>query len=118
MANFPSSSEFPDEVQSFSLENTNVRGRLVRLGKTYGNILNNHNYPIQVASLIGELTTMSICLADSLKYHGQFILQTQSTGPVNMMVANITSEGTLRSYARYDTKKFKNTVIQLSLIHI
>jgi molecular chaperone Hsp33 len=118
MANFALPSEFPDEVQSFSLENTNVRGRLVRLGKAYEKILNNHNYPTQVASLIGELTTMSISLADSLKYDGQFILQTQSTGPINMMVANITSQGTLRSYARYDTKKFDTTIMQNSIPYL
>ena len=118
MANFALPSEFQDEVQSFSLENSNVRGRLVRLGKAYEKILNNHNYPIQVASLIGELTTMSISLADSLKYDGQFILQTQSTGPINMMVANITSQGTLRSYARYDTKKFDTTTMQNSIPYL
>ena len=115
MANFESSFEFPDAVQSFSIENTNVRGRLVRLGKAYEKILNKHNYPTQVASLIGELTAMSVSLADSLKYHGQFILQTQSTGPVDMMVANVTSKGTLRSYARYDIKKFENTTMQNSI---
>ena len=116
MANFTSSLKFPDAVQSLSIENTNVRGRLVRLGKAYEKILNKHNYPTQVASLIGELTAMSVSLADSLKYHGQFILQTQSTGPVDMMVANVTSKGTLRSYARYDIKKFENIDLDLKNI--
>jgi molecular chaperone Hsp33 len=110
--------EFPDEVQSFSVENTNVRGRLVRLGKAYENILNNHDYPTQVAGLIGELTVMSISLADSLKYDGQFILQTQSSGPINMMVANVTSGGTIRSYARYDAEKFNKTIKQNSVPHL
>jgi len=118
MANSASPLEFPDEVQSFSVEHTNVRGRLVRLSKAYEKILTNHNYPAQVASLIGELTAMSISLADSLKYDGQFILQTQSDGPINMMVANVTSSGTIRSYARYDAEKFNNTIKQNSVPYL
>ena len=118
MANSASPLEFPDEVQSFSVEHTNVRGRLVRLSKAYEKILTNHNYPAQVASLIGELTAMSISLADSLKYDGQFILQTQSDGPINMMVANVTSSGTIRSYARYDSEKFNNTIKQNSVPYL
>jgi molecular chaperone Hsp33 len=109
---------FLDEVQSFSVEHTNVRGRLVRLGRAYESILNNHNYPIQVAGLIGELTVMSISLADSLKYDGQFILQTQSSGPINMMVANVTSDGTIRSYARFDATKFNQTIEQNSVPYL
>jgi len=115
MANSILPLKFPDEVQSFSIERNNVRGRLVRLGNAYEKILNKHNYPAQVASLIGELTTMSISLADSLKYDGQFILQTQSDGPINMMVANVTSSGKIRSYARFDAKNFDNTKKQSTI---
>ena len=100
--------EFPCEVQSFGIEGTNVRGRLVRLGKTYEEILKNHKYPIQVAELIGELTVMTIALADSLKYEGQFILQTQSDGPINMMVSNVTSGGKVRSFAKHKIKSIDN----------
>ena len=110
--------EFPDEVQSFSVENTNVRGRLVRLGRAYEDILNNHNYPTQVAGQIGELLVMSISLSDSLKYDGRFILQTQSSGPINMMVAHVTSEGTIRSYARYEADKFNKTIKQNSVPYL
>ena len=118
MANSILPLKFPDEVQSFSIERTNIRGRLVRLGSAYEKILNKHNYPTQVANLIGELTTMSISLADSLKYDGQFILQTQSDGPINMMVANVTSSGKIRSYARFDAKKFNNTTFQSTIPYL
>ena len=118
MVNSASPIEFMDEVQSFSVENTNVRGRLVRLGQAYENILLNHSYPTPVARLIGELTVMSISLADSLKYDGKFILQTQSSGPINMMVANVTSRGTIRSFARYDAKKFSKPITQSSLPYL
>ena len=108
----------PCEVQSFGIEGTSIRGRLVRLGKTYEEILKNHNYPNQVAGLLGELTVMTISLADSLKYEGQFILQTQSDGPINMMVSNVTSSGEVRSYAKYKIKDVSNTNKQKSIPYL
>ena len=101
MANLLSTSQLLCEVQSFSIKSKNVRGSLVRLGRVYEEILKNHNYPIQVATLIGELTLISISLSNTLKYKGQFILQTNSDGPINMMVSHVTSDGKVRSYARY-----------------
>ena len=108
MTNLMSGSQLLCEVQSFSIKSKNVRGSLVRLGRVYEEILKNHNYPIQVATLIGELTLISISLASTLKYKGQFILQTNSDGPINMMVSNVTSDGKVRSYARYKTISFSD----------
>jgi molecular chaperone Hsp33 len=100
--------EFPNEVQPFSVEGANVRGRLVRLGQAYGDILGSHNYPAEVGALMGELTAMTAALSDSLKYDGLFILQTQSDGPVGMMVVDVSSDGVMRGYARYDSEKISD----------
>ena len=107
--------KMPSEVQPFSIEGANVRGRLVRLGQAYSEILGNHDYPIQVAGLMGELTAMTVALADSLKYDGLFILQTQSDGPISMMVVDVTSTGTMRGYARFDKKKLADVEDQSSV---
>lgn len=109
---------FPDEVQSFNVENSNIRDCLVRLGKAYEEILYNHHYPAQVASLIGKLTIIGISLANSLKYEGQFILQTQSDGPINLMVCNFTSSGKIRSYARYRIRDLPTKIRQNSLPYL
>jgi len=111
--------QFPNEVQPFSIEGANVRGRLVRLGQAYGDILGPHDYPEPVGVLMGELTAMTVALADSLKYEGLFILQTQSDGPVSMMVVDVTSQGTLRGYARYDEDPFSgDSAIDTAVPHI
>jgi molecular chaperone Hsp33 len=107
--------KMPSEVQPFSIEGANVRGRLVRLGQAYSEVLGNHDYPIQVAGLMGELTAMTVALADSLKYDGLFILQTQSDGPISMMVVDVTSTGTMRGYARFDKKKLADVEDQSSV---
>jgi molecular chaperone Hsp33 len=109
---------FPSEVQPFSIEGANVRGRLVRLGQAYADILGSHDYPTEVANLMGELSAMTVSLADSLKYDGLFILQTQSDGPVSMMVVDIASQGTMRGYARYDIDKLADVEGQTSVPHL
>ena len=98
---------FPDEIQSFSLYRTNIRGRIVRLGKSYSDLLRIQSYPVQIASLLGELTSVSIALADSMKYNGQFFLQTHSDGPVSTMVAHVKYDGTFRRYVNYNERSFK-----------
>ncbi|MCK4939733.1 MAG: Hsp33 family molecular chaperone HslO, partial [Rhodospirillaceae bacterium] len=42
------------------------------------------------------------------KYDGVFGLQTQGDGPVGLMVADVTSAGALRGYARYDEEQIKS----------
>lgn len=109
MTNLDIATEFASEVQPFSIEGANVRGRLVRLGLAFDDILTGHDYPAPVGRLMGELTAMTAALADSLKYDGLFILQTQSDGPVSMMVVDVTSAGEMRGYARYDADKLAGT---------
>ena len=78
-----------------------MRGKLVRLGATYAEILAAHEYPPVVAELLGETLALSAALSTSLKYDGTFILQTSSDGPVRMLIADVTSAGGMRAYARY-----------------
>ena len=96
-----------DSVQPFRIEGANVRGRLARLGPTYQEILRPHDYPLPVARLLGETLALTAALATTVKLEdGVFILQTQGDGPVGMMVADVTSGGDVRGYARYDDSAF------------
>ena len=98
---------FPDEVQPFSVEGANVRGRLVRLGSTFSHIIEPHSYPDAVVRMMGQTCALTAALANALKYDGIFILQTQSEGPLSIMVADIVSGGGMRGYARYDAEAFQ-----------
>ena len=44
-------------------------------------------------------------LGSALKLEGRFILQTQSDGPVSMLVVNFTSPGQVRACARFDADR-------------
>ena len=100
-----SNQNYRDEILPFSIEGTRIRGRIVRLSNVYHDLLETKQYPEIVANFIGELSTLTILLADTIKYDGIFILQTQSDGPINISVADITHTGLIRGYALYDKAK-------------
>ncbi|HET8726743.1 MAG TPA: Hsp33 family molecular chaperone HslO [Alphaproteobacteria bacterium] len=94
-----------DVVQPFQIETTGLRGRLVRLGGMLDEILNRHAYPDPVAHMLGETVVLAGILASGLKYDGVFTLQTKGNGAISLMVADVTSDGGVRGYARYDASK-------------
>jgi molecular chaperone Hsp33 len=102
--------KFNDYVLPFQLEASGARGRLIRLGPAVDTILTKHAYPEQVLLLLGEAVTLTAMLGASLKFDGKFILQTQSDGPVRLVVVHYTSPGHLRGYASYNREDFIRTV--------
>src|ERR1700742_2564805 len=91
-----------DVVVPFTLENLDSRGRVVRLSASLDAILTRHNYPAPVARLLGEAVVLAALIGSSLKFEGRFILQTQTDGPVNLIVVDLDAPDGLRGYARFD----------------
>ena len=89
-----------DLVQPFQIEASNLRGRLVRLGATVDGILTAHAYPEPVARLLGETVVLAAMVASALKYDGVFTLQATGDAAVSMLVADVTSAGDVRGYAK------------------
>jgi len=95
-----------DQVLSFSVTAGLVRGRLVQLGPQLDRVLAAHpDAPPAVATLVAETCLVAAALASLLKYDGVFTLQAQGDGPVRVVVADITSDGTLRAMARFDAER-------------
>ena len=99
-----------DVIQPFQLDPFALRGRLVRLGPTVDRILGQHDYPEPVATLLGEAITLAVLLAGALKYDGVFTLQTKGDGPVRLLVADVKTDGAVRGYAQYDSKRLGEIV--------
>lgn len=91
-----------DTLVPFSVEALNCRGRAARLGDALDAILSRHDYPAPVARLLGEAVVLAALVGSSLKFDGKFILQTQTDGPVNLLVADLQAPDGIRAYARYD----------------
>ncbi len=100
---------FSDYVQPFQIEAPGLRGRLVRLGPAVDSVLARHGYPEAVAGILAEALSLGAVLASGLKYDGLFTLQIQGDGPVTLLVADITSDGAIRGYARFDSERLEAT---------
>ena len=91
-----------DFVLPFQLEKTSIRGRIVRLKSTVGEIAQRHDYPSIVNHLLAELTSLTVALASFFKFEGVFTLQISGNGPVRLMVVDVTHDGKIRACARFD----------------
>jgi molecular chaperone Hsp33 len=103
----PSAVPVHDALIPFEVASLDLRGRLIKLGPALDEILAKHAYPPQVAKLLGEAILLTTLLGSSLKFDGRFILQTQTDGPVSMIVVNLTAPDRLRAYARFDAERLK-----------
>jgi len=91
-----------DTIQPFEVAALDLRGRVVRLGPAVDEILGRHDYPAPVAKLLGEALVLTALLGSSLKLTGRFILQTQTDGPVRMLVVDFATPDRLRACATFD----------------
>jgi molecular chaperone Hsp33 len=94
-----------DTILPFAVKALDLRGRIVRLGAAVDTILTSHDYPAPVAKLLGEAIVLTVMLGSALKFEGRFILQTQSDGPVRMLVVDFTSPDKVRACARFDAER-------------
>jgi molecular chaperone Hsp33 len=106
----PSAIPADDTILPFQVEALDLRGRVVRFGAAIDTILSRHDYPPPVAKLLGEATVLAVLLGSTLKFEGRFILQTQSDGPVRMLVINYTTPDKVRACARFDRERVEAAI--------
>lgn len=99
-----------DHVVPFQVAGLDVRGRAVQLGPMLDRILARHAYPAPVARLLAEVIVLTVLLGTSLKFEGKLIVQTQSDGPVDLLVCDFTAPDNVRAYARFHQKKLDEAV--------
>ena len=91
-----------DTILPFEVSALDLRGRVVRLGPAVDKILEGHAYPQPVAKLLGEAIVLGVMLGSALKFEGRFILQTQTDGPVRMLVVDFMTPNRVRACARFN----------------
>ena len=114
MADAPELGEFgfagDDAVVPFAVEALDARGRAVQLGSMVDAILERHRYPEPVSRLLAEMVVLTVLLGTSLKFQGKFIAQTQTDGPVDLLVVDFTMPSSVRAYARFDEERLQAAV--------
>lgn len=91
-----------DYSQAFLFENSDVRGRIVRLQKSIHSIMEQHQYPNVIRHILGELLIASALLSSTFKYEGQLTIQFQSEGALKMLVAKCNHLFEIRGLAQWD----------------
>ncbi len=99
-----------DTILPFEVAALDLRGRVVRLGPAIDEILTRHDYPLPVSKLLGEAIALAALFGSSLKFDGRFIMQTQSDGPVRMLVVDYVTGGRIRACARFDKARVAEAI--------
>ncbi len=89
-----------DELHRFLL-GTAVRGGLIRLNNTWSIVLERADYPDNVRDQLGQLLIAAALLSATVKTKGKLTLQIRGSGPLNLMVAQVTSDKGLRCTANW-----------------
>jgi len=106
----PAETPVEDAILPFEVASLDLRGRVVRLGPALDRILGAHDYPLPVATLLGEAIVLTVLLGSALKFEGRFILQTQTDGAVRMLVVDFTAPGRVRACARFDRARVEAAI--------
>ncbi|HEY2138164.1 MAG TPA: Hsp33 family molecular chaperone [Xanthobacteraceae bacterium] len=106
----PAETPVDDAILPFEVASLDLRGRVVRLGDALDQVLTSHDYPAPVAKLLGEAIVLTVLLGSSLKFDGRFILQTQTDGPVRMLVVDFKSPGSVRACARFERARVEAAI--------
>ncbi|MBY0544573.1 MAG: Hsp33 family molecular chaperone HslO [Gammaproteobacteria bacterium] len=90
-----------DYLQRFLFEHHGVRGELVFLEDVFDTVMKQREYPSEVAMLVGKGMTAAALLSATIKYNGSLILQTQTSGPVTLMVVQCNQALGMRALAKW-----------------
>jgi len=89
-----------DQIQRFLIQGTPIRGQLISLDASYREVLKRVDVKGRSAEILGEALAAICLLAATIKMDGKITLQIRGDGDLNMLVAQATSERTLRGLIR------------------
>jgi molecular chaperone Hsp33 len=101
-------------VQRFLFKTLNIRGQVIQLHEAWQAMVKDRHYPEVIEKLLGELTVFSVIMASGMKHKGKITLQIQGSGPVTLLVVEVTHDLKIRGVAKTnDTVQNKNTLDEL-----
>lgn len=92
-----------DYIQRFLFEDLDIRGRLVCLTGAWRQMIEGRHYPAQIVELLGHTTALDVLLSANQKNAGRVTLQVRGSGPVNLLVADCSSELRIRGMAHFQS---------------
>lgn len=90
-----------DCTHRFVFEHYPIRGHLVHMDASWRALLEHRQYPSSIRDILGEAVAASVLLAATIKFDGQLTLQMQGQGAMHLLLAQCTSNLSVRGLARY-----------------
>lgn len=87
-------------AQRFLFKDLNIRGQHVHLQESWQEMLKDRHYPECIVKLLGELTAMAVFMANGIKHTGRITMQVQGSGPISLLVVDVTHDLKLRGVAK------------------
>ncbi|WP_286240450.1 Hsp33 family molecular chaperone HslO [Neptuniibacter halophilus] len=92
----------PDQIQRILFDELDIRGVVTGLRQTCADCFENHDYPVLIQQVLGEMLAAVSLLSSNLKFDGRLILQAQGQGNVRVLMAECNHRNEMRAIARFD----------------
>jgi molecular chaperone Hsp33 len=102
-----------DTLHRFLFEHLPIRGEIVRLDNVWQSVVDRHDYPPVLKSMMGELCAAAVLLAATLKLQGSMVLQIHGKGAVKLLVVECTGDLELRATAKWEGDLAQGTLQDL-----
>ncbi len=89
-----------DILQRFIFENDPVRGEYIKLHESYQTILQQHDYPAAVRTLLGEALCVAALLSAIIKFEGRLTVQFRGKGKLRLLLAQCDDQNQLRGFSQ------------------
>ena len=87
-------------VQRFLFKEHDIRGQHIQLNQSWQSMIQDRHYPPAVTALLGELTAIATLMAGNMKHEGSITMQVQGTGPISLIVVDVTHDLKIRGMAK------------------
>lgn len=89
-----------DAIQRFLFKELDIRGQHLNIRQAWQKMIEDRHYPPALTQILGELTAVAIMLATGMKHAGKVSIQVQGTGPVHLLVVQVTDTLGIRGVAK------------------
>lgn len=91
-----------DSLIRFLFDQAPVRGECVSLDNTWQEVLDRHDYPPVLQSILGELMAAAALLSATLKFDGALVMQLHGTGALKLLVVECSADLGMRATAKWE----------------
>lgn len=91
-----------DSLQKFLFNQHEIRGEILRLGRSFDRATQHRAYPAKIKTLLGETVAATLLMTGTLKFEGRLSLHARGSGPVSLLMAEASNDRKYRCLAEYD----------------